>query len=789
MIVPGKICKKIIADNSPEFSYTKTSQSFQAEESWLQALTISDLNSISFFSKLRFPETTSSISAEGTFVQGTNPRLMLPEKKHILAWYRNPFWDKSRYSFLKMISVNCAETFGIKCGDVVRFGNSEWYQKRILILGYALGSFWGQEIDIHGNLSGYLQCPAHPILLRSWGDYELEEFGINPQDIGGLRPSILTRVFKALTLSRSVKHEWILERIRMARSAGLSRNKSDVNNKSISEALKTFIVTILKAETVDVFRRLNHVVDLTSFQELESMFLACRSMDKLNKTTQDFISAVQSLYSENIREEIQYSFRYAFSCFPLTQVVKVAFQWIQKDLEYKTGLRSKVELSNFNSVWDFTHLLQQMLQELFEYIAPLYSAKKENAAVKLFQTKPVYFNDMLTRFPDPQTAASHILATCLGAVSEIFERSVFYDFQTDALDQSTHNRRETIFFKILSEVGQTSKERDDLKTLLLYHDRDVYSVFPAVPPAASKPNVLRLQTSTGCNNRCSFCTLYEDEPYTLIKQEPFRRQLSLIREYLGAEIFENIIDRIFLSGGNSLSMPNKRLTDIINHIHVHRRSRLRRIEIYGHTKSILKQGVEGLKALSSLGLSMVYWGIESAYDPVLELTNKGYTQRDILEAGSFLHKAKIGASVMLMPGLGGKLHADEHARESGRVVGKIAPRRVTLMTVFAPGTDYDKKINETKYEEHFAPGLWNRLLGNRISEVVHPNRPLNDKEMIAHIDDMTKWYISYARSTRRRTVIGAYSASQTPTARNPISFQYTLSPDDDSADSYVTKDF
>ena len=74
-------------------------------------------------------------------------------------------------------------------------------------------------------------------------------------------------------------------------------------------------------------------------------------------------------------------------------------------------------------------------------------------------------------------------------------------------------------------------------------------------------------------------------------------------------------------------------------------------------------------------------GIESGSDEVLKKVKKGATAKDIVRAGKKIMRTKIGLSVTLISGLGGKALWQSHAIKSAEVVSLINPNYLSLLTL------------------------------------------------------------------------------------------------------------
>jgi radical SAM superfamily enzyme YgiQ (UPF0313 family) len=144
--------------------------------------------------------------------------------------------------------------------------------------------------------------------------------------------------------------------------------------------------------------------------------------------------------------------------------------------------------------------------------------------------------------------------------------------------------------------------------------------------------------------------------------------------------------RVFLADGNALVLGYKHLSTIIDALH-RAFPNLQRIGIYANAQDILKKTGEELKILKNNGLSIIYLGLESGSDSVLERVHKGATAQQMVEAVMKVHANGIRTSVIALLGLGGTELWKPHAIETGKTLSKMNPRYLSLLTLMViPGT-------------------------------------------------------------------------------------------------------
>lgn len=136
-----------------------------------------------------------------------------------------------------------------------------------------------------------------------------------------------------------------------------------------------------------------------------------------------------------------------------------------------------------------------------------------------------------------------------------------------------------------------------------------YEGFIIRPP--SEAYSLLLQVTTGCShNKCTFCGTYRQKKFKIKPIERIKKDLDEARQY-------EDVDRVFLCDGDALIIPQPKLKEILELINENLTD-IERIGTYANAKSILRKSVEELKELKSLGLKIVYLGVETGNAELLK---------------------------------------------------------------------------------------------------------------------------------------------------------------------------
>lgn len=200
------------------------------------------------------------------------------------------------------------------------------------------------------------------------------------------------------------------------------------------------------------------------------------------------------------------------------------------------------------------------------------------------------------------------------------------------------------------------------------------------PP--SEAYSLIIQVTLGCShNKCTFCNMYKDKRFTIKPLERIKEEIDFFRSRL------KYVKRIFLADGDAMIIPTEKLLKIVEYVK-NVFPECERISAYASPKSIMLKSDEELKEIKDKGISLLYMGLESGDDEVLEKIKKGANSEKLLEVCRRIKKVGFALSVTFIAGILGQGDWRNHAVNSGKLISKIGPDYVGILTlVLEEGTE------------------------------------------------------------------------------------------------------
>ncbi len=228
------------------------------------------------------------------------------------------------------------------------------------------------------------------------------------------------------------------------------------------------------------------------------------------------------------------------------------------------------------------------------------------------------------------------------------------------------------------------------------------------PPSEARSYYLPL--TAGCsNNTCTFCTYYgsklqmreldevidEIDALALYMKNGIRLPGIPDIVYIIASQWDG--KGVFLQDADALVYPYDKLKTVLENLN-EKLPFVQRVAIYATAADVLRRTPEELENLRKLKLGIIYLGLESGDDEILEKVDKRITSQQMIEAVKRVKDAGILTSVMVILGLGGVEKSETHALKTARVLNEMDPDYVGALTLlFTPGAPIQREMTEGRF--------------------------------------------------------------------------------------------
>lgn len=218
------------------------------------------------------------------------------------------------------------------------------------------------------------------------------------------------------------------------------------------------------------------------------------------------------------------------------------------------------------------------------------------------------------------------------------------------------------------------------------------------PP--SEAYSLIVQVTYGCShNRCAFCDMYDDKHFAMRPME------EIVEDFRMARQAYRRVERVFLADGDALMRRTADLASILDLIYG-LFPECQRVTSYASPGSIHAKSEEDLRLLRQKGLTMLYMGLESGCDAVLEKMTKGHTAAAIIAAGQKARRCGFALSVTAISGLGSLEYLEQHAVETARALSAMNPEYIGLLTLMVErGTLLERWVSEGSFTVLRSPDI------------------------------------------------------------------------------------
>ena len=216
---------------------------------------------------------------------------------------------------------------------------------------------------------------------------------------------------------------------------------------------------------------------------------------------------------------------------------------------------------------------------------------------------------------------------------------------------------------------------------------------PAIRPPSEADSFL-LQITLGCSaDTCSFCGAYKFKPFCVKEKQEIAADINwYAKRYPDKR-------RVFLMDGDALVLSNNKLLPILDELN-RAFPRLTRISSYANGGNITRKTDNDLKELYNHKLRLIYMGLESGSQKVLDMHKKSSTAEEMIQAVQRAADCGIKSSVIALLGLGGKKHSKEHVIATTEALNRMQPRYLSFLSLMIiPGTPLEEDLRQEIFEE------------------------------------------------------------------------------------------
>ncbi len=223
------------------------------------------------------------------------------------------------------------------------------------------------------------------------------------------------------------------------------------------------------------------------------------------------------------------------------------------------------------------------------------------------------------------------------------------------------------------------------------------------PPGEARSAIL--QATIGCSwNQCAFCEMYTSKKFRTRPFDELKEEIAVLAKH-----YKGLVKKVFLGDGDAFVLSAGKLYPILDEIN-RQFGRLQRVSAYASPRDILSKTDAELKKLKESGLKLLYVGIESGDDELLQYINKGETFSSIKEGILKAHQAGMDTSVMILNGLGGKRYSRQHALHSAEIINAVNPKFLSTLTLSLPyGPEHFKTRFRGEYTQQTVVEIMDEL--------------------------------------------------------------------------------
>jgi len=220
-----------------------------------------------------------------------------------------------------------------------------------------------------------------------------------------------------------------------------------------------------------------------------------------------------------------------------------------------------------------------------------------------------------------------------------------------------------------------------------------------------------LPLTSGCsNNSCSFCA-FSFLNLGIRELDEVKQEIDAMSLYMNQRmwvagmpdiVYEILHDwngkRVFLQDGDALIYPYPKLMEALQYLN-QKFPAIERIASYATPQDILRRSLKELKALKEQKLGILYVGVESGDDEVLQKIQKNANHQQMVEAAKKVKESGILLSVSVILGLGGVKGSEKHALETAKILTEMEPDYAGALTLtLIPETGLYKELQRGEFE-------------------------------------------------------------------------------------------
>jgi radical SAM superfamily enzyme YgiQ (UPF0313 family) len=218
-------------------------------------------------------------------------------------------------------------------------------------------------------------------------------------------------------------------------------------------------------------------------------------------------------------------------------------------------------------------------------------------------------------------------------------------------------------------------------------------VRPEILRPPSEHDSYYLPLTSGCSNNTFFFCAFSFTNLGIRKLDEVKEEIDSMSLYMNQRmwiagepniIYEILNDwngkKVFLQDGDALVYPYPKLMEALQYLN-QKFPAIERIASYATPQDILRRSLKELKSLKEQKIGILYMGVESGDDEVLQKIQKNANHHQMVEAAKKVKEAGILLSVSVILGLGGVKGSEKHALETAKILTEMDPDYAGALTL------------------------------------------------------------------------------------------------------------